>query len=87
MSDPANRKFQFRKNSPFSVEESTFIIFQYGKLKHTAAVRRALCGVVWGLENPDVVVPCKKAHGAKVMAWVGIVDGQVLPVHWFSGSV
>ena len=43
--------------------------------------------MVWGLENPDVVVPCKKAHGAKVMAWVGIVDGQVLPVHWFSGSV
>ena len=41
MSDPANRKFQFRKNSTFSVEESTFIIFQYGKLKHTAAVRRA----------------------------------------------
>ena len=44
------------------------------------------CGldVGWGLENPDVVVPCNKAHGAKVMAWVGIVDGQVLPVHWFS---
>ena len=31
--------------------------------------------------------PCNKAHGAKVMAWVGIVDGQVLPVHWFQGSV
>ena len=41
-----------------------------------------MCGVVWGLENPDVVVPCKNAHGARVMAWVGIVDGQVLPVHW-----
>ena len=21
------------------------------------------------------------------MAWVGIVDGKVLPVHWFQGSV
>ena len=43
--------------------------------------------VIWGPENPNQVVPCKKAHGAKVMAWVGIVDGKVLPVHWFQGSV
>ena len=43
--------------------------------------------MVWAPENPHIVVPCKKAHGAKVMAWVGIVDGQVLPVHWFEGSV
>ena len=43
--------------------------------------------VMWGPENPNQVVACKKAHGAKVMAWVGIVDGVVLPVHWFEGSV
>ena len=43
--------------------------------------------VVWGPEGTRNVVSCKKAHGAKVMAWVGIVDGQVLPVHWFQGSV
>ena len=30
---------------------------------------------------------CKKAHGEKVMAWVGIVDGRILPVVWFEGSV
>ena len=43
--------------------------------------------VVWGPENTRNVVACKKAHGAKVMAWVGIVDGKVLLVHWFQGSV
>ena len=37
-----------------------------------------------GTEN---VASCRKAHGAKVMAWVGMVDGKVLPVHWFQGSV
>ena len=41
----------------------------------------------WAPENPNTVVQCKKAHGAKVMAWVGMVDGKVLPVYWFEGSV
>ena len=43
--------------------------------------------VIWAPENPRTVVECKKSHGAKVMAWVGIVDGQLLPVHWFEGNV
>ena len=43
--------------------------------------------VFWAPMNPNVVVPCKKAHGAKAMAWVGILDGKALPVHWFQGSV
>ena len=43
--------------------------------------------VIWAPENPNTVVQCKKAHGAKVMAWVGMIDGKVLPVHWFVGSV
>ena len=30
-----------RKNSPFSKDESTFIIFQFGKLESLTAVRRA----------------------------------------------
>ena len=30
---------------------------------------------------------CKKAHGAEVMPFVGFVDGKVLPVQWFEGSV
>ena len=41
----------------------------------------------WAPENPNTVLQCEKAHGAKVMAWVGMVDGKVLPVHWFEGSV
>jgi hypothetical protein len=43
--------------------------------------------VHWCPSNPHNIVPCKKAHGEKVMAWVGIVDGKCLPVHWFEGSV
>ena len=43
--------------------------------------------VMWAPKDHNNVVPCKKAHGAKVMAWVGILDGRVLPVHWFQGSV
>ena len=43
--------------------------------------------VVWGPAETRNVVACKKAHGAKVMAWVGIVNGKVLPVHWFQANV
>lgn len=43
--------------------------------------------VFWSPVNPHEVVECKKAHGKKVMAWVGIVDGKCLPVVWFEGSV
>ena len=43
--------------------------------------------IVWGPAKTRNVVACKKAHQAKVMAWVGIVDGKVLPVQWFDGSV
>ena len=43
--------------------------------------------VFWGPQSTENVVACKKAHGAKVMAWAGLVDGKVLPIHWFEGSV
>ena len=43
--------------------------------------------VFWVSVNPNNVVPCRKAHGAEVMAWVGIVDGTMLPVHWFQDSL
>ena len=39
--------------------------------------------VIWCPSNPHKIIPCKNAHGEKVMAWVGIVDGRCLPVHWF----
>ena len=41
----------------------------------------------WSPVNNHEIVECKKSHGAKVMAWVGIIDGRCLPVVWFSGSV
>ena len=43
--------------------------------------------VFWGPEGTENVVACKKAHGAKVMTWAGMVDKRVLPIHWFEGSV
>ena len=39
----------------------------------------------WAPSNPHTVIECKKAHGEKVMAWVGTVDGRILPVVWFQG--
>ena len=42
--------------------------------------------VYWCPSNPHIV-PCKKTHGEKVKAGVGIVDGKCLPVDWFEGSV
>ena len=38
----------------------------------------------WAPANPHRLVQCKKQGGKKVMAWV---DGMVLPVYWFEGSV
>ena len=43
--------------------------------------------VYWAPMKPQKLVPYKKAHAAKVMAWVGIVDRRRLPVYWFEGSV
>ena len=43
--------------------------------------------VTWAPSNPHDIIPCKVAHGTKVMAWVGILDGRCLPVHWFQDSV
>ena len=43
--------------------------------------------VFWGPEGTENLVACKKAPGAKVMAWAGLIDGKVLPIHWFEGSV
>ena len=41
----------------------------------------------WAPENPHNIVERKRAHGKKVMAWVGIVYGKCLEVHWFEGPV
>ena len=59
-------------------DEKWFSLIQAPNKKNT---------VHWAPENPHQVVQCKKAHGKKVMAWVGIIDGRCLPVHWFEGSV
>ena len=39
------------------------------------------------MENPHSVEGVR-VHGAKkVMALAGFVDGKLLPIHWFEGSV
>ena len=43
--------------------------------------------VYWSETNPNNIHEVKDQGAVKIMAWVGIVDGQVLPVHWFQGSV
>ncbi|KAF0292002.1 hypothetical protein FJT64_016980 [Amphibalanus amphitrite] len=59
-------------------DEKWFVLHPSPNMKNT---------VCWSPENPNKLVPCKKAQGQKVMAWVGVVDGKCLPVHWFTGSV
>ena len=41
----------------------------------------------WSPVNRHVLVECKKAHGEKAMAWLGIIDDRCFPVVWFDGSV
>ena len=54
MATPPRQKFSFRSDSPFSAEQSTFIILKYGELKSTAAVRRAF-GTKFHPKNPRKV--------------------------------
>ena len=43
--------------------------------------------VHWSRTNPNNVYEVKDQGALKVMAWVGIIDGQVLQIHWFNSSV
>ena len=54
MAPPRRQMFSFRSDSTFSAEESNFIIFKYGELKSTAAVRRAF-GTKFHQKNPRKV--------------------------------
>ena len=40
----------------------------------------------WAPCDPEVEVACKEQGGQKVMAWAGVVQGQVL-IHWFPNNV
>ena len=54
MAPPPRQKFSFRSDSPFSAEQSTFIILKYRELKSTAAVRGAF-GTKFHPQNPRKV--------------------------------
>ena len=43
--------------------------------------------VYWSPDNPGNIEEVRDQGVSKVMAWVGIVDGRVLPITWFQGSV
>ena len=59
-------------------DEKWFVLQQAPNRKNT---------VMWAPENLHKIVECKRTHGKKIMAWVGIVDGKCLQVHWFDGPV
>ena len=59
-------------------DEKWFVLTQSSNRKNSCT---------WAPYNPNNLEQCKKQGGAKVMAWVGMVDGQILPIHWFEGSV
>ena len=40
----------------------------------------------WAPCDPEVEVACKEQGGQKVMAWAGVVQGQVI-IHWFPSNV
>ena len=64
MAAPTDQKFRFRKDSPFSAEESKFIVLKYGetgKLKYTAVVRRAF-GIKFYPKNKKKVPNQKAFH-------------------------
>ena len=43
--------------------------------------------VYWSPDNPSNIKEVRDQGVSKVMAWVGMVDGRVLPITWFQGSV
>ena len=38
---------------------------------------------IWAIENPNKVSEIKDQSAKKVMAFVCLIDGKALPVHWF----
>ena len=69
-----------RKNSPFSKDESTFIIFQFGKLESLTAVRRAFRTIFYPT-NPKAV-PNLKVFQRIVDRFVK--SGSIKPLNAFS---
>ena len=43
--------------------------------------------VYWSPVNPEHQEEVRDQGASKVMAWVGFVDGKILPITWFDGSV
>ena len=90
MLSPANMQSRLKACNnwlTFTTQQFERILWSYEKWFVLNQAPNRKNDVVWSPHNTREVVQCKKAHGKKVMAWVGIVDGQVLPVHWFQGSV
>jgi hypothetical protein len=40
----------------------------------------------WSVINPHQYVECANQGDEKVMAWVGLIDGKILPVYWFQNE-
>ena len=61
----------------FWSDEKWFVLHQHPKHQNDR---------YWAPCDPEVEVACKEQGGQKVMAWAGVVQGQVI-IHWFSSNV
>ena len=41
---------------------------------------------IWSIQNPYKYEDCVKQGGEKVVCWAAIINGRVLPIHWFENS-
>ena len=69
-----------RKNSPFSKDESTFIIFQFGKLESLTAVRRAFRKKFYSLPILKLFQTSKHFRGVDRF----VKSGSIKPLNAFS---
>ena len=72
-------------NSPFTPEQSSWIVLMYGEVKLLKQVRRTFRLHFCRVSNRKIArIPNLLAFS---MAWLGIVAGKCLQAHWFDGAV
>ena len=73
-------------NSPFTPEQSNWIVLMYGEVKSLTQLRRAF-RLHFCRDRNRKVARIPNLLAAFSMAWLGIVDGKCLQAQWFDGAV
>ena len=82
---PSSLSRSFKCNSPFTPEQSSWIVLMYGEVKLLKQVRRTFRLHFCRVSNRKIArIPNLLAFS---MAWLGIVAGKCLQAHWFDGAV